>query len=140
MERRKKKDGSSYRGYKLFLNEDRLEVVRVDYGIASIPPFRIDIPSSSESIWFSAETTRTEPDNKVELGEVLGSPCLPLGQYLGSGKILKVLMIHNNIDGIGQTFQIVLPNLEGFKDGKQFLVMCVVVQLYCSKSVRVKSN
>ena len=84
--------------------------------------------------------TRAEPNNKVELGEVLGSPCLPLGQYLGSGKILKVLMIHNNIDGIGQTFQIVLPNLESFKDGKQFLVMCVVVQLCCSKSVRVKSN
>ena len=49
-------------------------------------------------------------------------------------------MIHNNIDGIGQTFQIVLPNLEGFKDGKQFLVMCVIVQLCCSKSTRVKSN
>jgi len=49
-------------------------------------------------------------------------------------------MICNNIDGIGQTFQIVLPNLEGFKDGKQFLVMYVVVQLCCSKSTRVKSN
>ena len=28
-----------YGGYKLFLSEDELEVVRVDYGIASIPPF-----------------------------------------------------------------------------------------------------
>jgi len=53
------------------LSEDGLEVVGVDYGIASIPPFRIDVPSSSESIWFSAETTRMEPDDKVELGEVL---------------------------------------------------------------------
>jgi len=34
----------------------------------------------------------------------------------------------------------VLPNLEGFKDGKQFLVMCVVIQLHCSKSTEVKSN
>jgi len=32
------------------------------------------------------------------------------------------------------------PNLESFKDGKQFLVMCVVVQLHCSKSTRVKGN
>ena len=101
MERREKKDGSSYRGCKLFLSEDGLKVVRVDCGIASISPFRIDIPSSSESIWFSAETTRTEPDDKIELGEVLQPPCLPLGQYLGSRKILKVLMIHNNVDGIG---------------------------------------
>ena len=90
-----------YRGCKLFLSEDGLEVVRVDCGIASIPPFRIDVLLSSKSIWFSAEMTRVEPDNKVELGEVLGPPCLPLGQYLSNRKILKVLMIHNNIDGIG---------------------------------------
>jgi len=133
VERREKKDRSSYGSCKLFLSEDGLEVVRVDCGIASIPPFRIDIPSSSESIWFCAETTRVEPDDKVELGKILGPPCLPLGQHLGSRKILKVLMIRNNVDGIGQTFQIVPPNLESFEDGKQFLVMCVVVQLHCSE-------
>jgi len=49
-------------------------------------------------------------------------------------------MIYNNIDGIGQTFQIVSPNLESFEDGKQFLVICVVVQLHHSESVRVKGN
>jgi len=122
------------------LSEDGLEVVRVDCDIASIPPFRIDVPSSSESIQFCAETTRAEPDDKVELGKELGPPHLPLGQHLGSRKILKVLMICNNIDGIGQTFQIVSPNLESFKDGKQFLVMCVVVQLCCSESAGVKGN
>jgi len=77
------------------------EVMRVDCGIANIPPFRIDVPSSSESIWFSAKMTRMEPDDKVELEEVLRPLCLPLGQYLGSRKILKVLMIHNNINEIG---------------------------------------
>jgi len=50
MERRKKKDSSLYGGYKLFLSKDRLEVVKVDCSIASIPPFRIDIPPSSETI------------------------------------------------------------------------------------------
>jgi len=49
-------------------------------------------------------------------------------------------MIHNNIDRIGWTFQIVSLNLENFKDGKQFLVMCVVIQLHCSESAGVKSN
>jgi len=63
----------------LFLSEDRFEVVRVDCGIASIPPFRIDILLSSESIQFSAEMTRAEPDNKIELEEVLRPLCLPLG-------------------------------------------------------------
>jgi len=65
---------------------------------------------------------------------------LPLGQYLGSRKILKVLIIRNNIDGIGWTFQIVLLNLESFEDGKQFLIMYIVVQLYHSESARVKGN
>jgi len=140
VERREKKDSSSYGGCKLFLSKDGLEVVRVDCGVASIPLFRIDISSSSESIWFGIKTTRAESDDKVELGEILGPPCLPLGQYLNSRKILKVLMICNNIDGIGQTFQIVSPNLESFEDGKQFLVMYVIVQLHYSKSARVKGN
>ena len=124
----------------MFLNENGLEVVRVNCGIASISLFRIDIPSSSESIQFSAKTTRVEPDDKIELGEVFGPLHLPLGQYLGSRKILKVLMICNNVNGIGWTFQVVLPNLESFENGKQFLVICVVIQLCCSKSVGVKSN
>ena len=50
MERRGKKDCSSYGGCKVFLSDDGLEVVRVDYGVASIPLFRIDVPLSSESI------------------------------------------------------------------------------------------
>ena len=82
---------------------------------------------SSENIWFSAEMARAKSDDKVELGKVLGPPYLPLDQYLSSRKILKVLMIHNNIDGIDRTFQIVPPNLKSFKDGKQFLVMYVIV-------------
>ena len=114
--------------------------MRVDCGIASISLFRIDVLLSSESIQFCAETTRAEPDDKIELEKVLGPLCLLLGQYLGSRKILKVLMICNNINGIGQTFQIVTPNLESFKDGKQFLVMCVIVQLCHSESMRVKGN
>jgi len=118
VERRKEENGSSYRGYKLFLSEDRFEVVRVDYGIASISFFRINVSLFSESIWFGAKMTRVEPDNKIELEEVLGPPHLPLGQHLGSRKILKVFIIHNNIDGIGWTFQIVSPNLESFKDSK----------------------
>jgi len=112
------------------LSEDGFEVVRIDCSIASIPLFRIDIPSSSESVWFGTKMTRMEPDNKVELGEVLGPLCLPLGQHLGSRKILKVFMIHNNVDGIGQTFQVILPNFESFKDDKQFLVICVVVKVW----------
>ena len=49
-------------------------------------------------------------------------------------------MICNNVDGIGQTFQVVLPNFESFKNGKQFLVICVIVQLHHSESAGVKGH
>ena len=58
MERRKEEDHSLDRSCKLFLSEDWFEVVRFDYGIASIPSFKIDVPLSSESIWFGVKTTR----------------------------------------------------------------------------------
>ena len=85
------------------LSEDGFEVVRVDCSIASISPFRIDIPLSSKSIQFGAKTTRAESNDQVKLKEVLRPLYLPLGQYLGSRKILKVFIIRNNIDGIGRT-------------------------------------
>jgi len=104
MKKEKEEDSSSYRDHKLLLSEDWFEVVRVDYSIASIPLFRIDIPLSSKSIWFGAKMTRMEPDNKIELREVLEPPHLPPDQYLGSRKVLKVFVICDNIDGIGWTF------------------------------------
>jgi len=67
MERRKEEDSSLYEGCKLFLSEDGFEVVRVDCGIASILPFRIDVSLFSKSIWFGAKMTKTEPNDKVEL-------------------------------------------------------------------------
>ena len=79
MKERKEKNSSLYRGYKLFLSEDWFEVVRVDYSIASIPLFIVDIPSSSKSIWFGAKITRMEPDDKIKIREVLRPLYLPLG-------------------------------------------------------------
>jgi len=62
MKRRKEEDSSSYGGHKLFLSKDWFKVVRVNCDIASILSFRIDIPPSSESVWFGAKMTRTELD------------------------------------------------------------------------------
>jgi len=100
---RKEKDSSLYRDHKLFLSKDWFKVMRVDCDVASIPLLRVDILLSGESIQFGAKMIRMEPDNKIELREVLRLLCLSPGQYLGSRKILKVFMIHNNVNRIGQT-------------------------------------
>jgi len=71
LKERKEEDSSSYKGHRLFLSEDRFEVVRINCGIDSIPLFRINILLPSESVWFGVKMTRMEPDDKVELREVL---------------------------------------------------------------------
>jgi len=92
-----------YKGYKLFLSENWFEVVRVNCGIASIPLFRVDVPLFSKSIQFGTKMTRTEPDGKIELREILKPSHLPLGQHLSSRKVLKIFMTCNNINKIDQT-------------------------------------
>ena len=62
-----KKNYNLYRGYKLFLSENWFEVMRVDYGIASISLFRIYVLPSSMSIQFNAKISKTESDDKVKL-------------------------------------------------------------------------
>jgi len=61
------------------LSEDWFEVVKVDYGITSISSFSIDVPLFSESIQFGAKMTRIEPNDKIELEEILRLLHLPLG-------------------------------------------------------------
>jgi len=86
------------------LSEDRFEVVNVNYSIANISFFRINILSSSKSIRFGAKTSRTKPDNKVKLKEELGLPYLFLGQHLSSRNVFKVFIICNNINRKSYTF------------------------------------
>ena len=51
---------------KLFLGEDGTEIVGVNGGIIVSPLFRVDIPSSSQGIWFHAEMPRMEVDDEIE--------------------------------------------------------------------------
>ena len=100
MKRGKKYDSSSYGGCKLFLSKDWFEVMGVDCSIANILSFRIDVPLSSKSIRFDTKMTRIEPDNKIELRKIFRPLYLPLDQHLGSGKVLKVFVICDNINEI----------------------------------------
>ena len=75
----------------MLLSKDGFKVMRINYSVASILLFRIDVPLSSESDQFGAKMTRMEPDDKVELRKVLRPLCLPLGQHLGNRKYSRFL-------------------------------------------------
>ena len=62
------------------------------------------------------------------------------GEEFRRGEVFKVLMVHDNIDRSWRPFQVVSPTLEHFKDGKEFFVTNVVVQLCGGESPGVKSD
>ncbi len=62
MEGRAFKESSTKGSRELFLSEYRMEIVRIDCSILTIPLFWIDVPLSSECIWFSSKFPWLEAD------------------------------------------------------------------------------
>ena len=59
--------GCSEGGCKLLVGEHWSKIVRVNSCIAPFFLFRVDIPSSSQRVWFGSEFSRVETDHEVEL-------------------------------------------------------------------------
>ena len=113
----------------MFLGEHWFEIVWIYVSVVPIPLFWVDVPMASEGIGLCSKVSRAEADGKVELGEVLRPVGLTAGQDLGAGEILQVLVVSDHIDWRGRALEVVVPVLEGLKDGQQLLVMGIIVQL-----------
>ena len=59
--------GCSEGGCKLLVSEHWPKIVRVNSCITPFPLFRVDVPLSSQHVWFSSKFSRTEMNYKVEL-------------------------------------------------------------------------
>ena len=55
-------------------------------------------------------------------------------------EVFEVFVVSDDIDWIAGAFQIMSPGLECFKNGQEFFVVCVIVQLCSMKRTRVKCN
>ena len=115
------------RGYELFGGENWLYNVWIDGGIVASSLFRVDVPSSCQHIRFGAESTRTETDYEVKLRKVFGASDLAAGEEFGCGKIFQVIVIHDEVDCFGRTFEVMVPGLESFENCEQFFVMDIIV-------------
>ena len=100
----------------LLRSEHRSVVLWVDSGIVAIPLFRVDIPSSSKSVRFRGKFSGTETYDEVEGGKKFQPTCLSTCEDLGSGKVLKVPVVSNNVNCCTGPLKIVLPMSEGFND------------------------
>ena len=83
---------------------------------------------------------RAEADDKIELSQIFGPTGLVMGKDLGSGEVLKVLMICDHVNRDTRTFEVVPPNAEGLKDSKEFLVVSVIIELWCHKGSGVEGH
>ena len=116
------------------------EVARINGGIVTISPFRVDIPSSSQRVRFGGQSPRMEMDNKIELGKVFRPTGLSSGKDLGCGEVLKVLMIHDHIDRSTRTFEVVSPDMESIEDHQQFFLVSVIVEFWRTESAGMEGH
>ena len=88
----------------------------VDSGIVAIPLFKIDVPSSSQSIGLGTEFARPKTNNEVEGRKVLGPSSLSMREDFSRGEVLKVSVISDHINSHTGTFEVMSPSLEGIVD------------------------
>ena len=51
----------------MLVSKNWMEIVEIYGGIVAASLLRVDVPSSSQSIWFESESAGAETDDKVEL-------------------------------------------------------------------------
>jgi hypothetical protein len=78
-----------------------MKIMRVNLNVVLIPLFGIDIPVSSKGIQFSSKFSRTETDDHIELVEEFRPMSLMAREEFGGCKILKVLMVCDNVNRLG---------------------------------------
>ena len=104
-------------GCKLFVNEHRSEIVRINSCIIPFPLFRVDIPLSSQCVRFVSEFTGLETNYEVELRKEFRPTGLPLHQNFGSREIFEILVICDNVNWNWSSFKVMAPRFESFEDG-----------------------
>ena len=112
----------------MFIGENGSEVMWIDSSIVTISLFWVDVPTSSQRVRFSTQTTRTEVDDKVKLREELRPMSLSTSKDLGSGEVFQVLVVGDDIDQKSGTLKVVLPNSKNVENSKNLLVMSVIVK------------
>ena len=73
------------------------------------------------------------------MGEVFRPASLLSSQEFGRRKVLEILVVSNDINWCGWTFQVVSPSLECFENCKEFFVMNIIIKFGRGESLGVES-
>src|SRR5882724_3895908 len=94
----------------------------------SILSTRIDIFMMGQHIWLGTQPSCTVVDQVIEPREIFQPMDLAMGELLGGRKVLEVLVVGEYEYNVCRAFQVVAPLLEDLEDGKQLLVIDLVVE------------
>jgi hypothetical protein len=111
----------------------------VNLSVVLIPLFGIDVPASSKGIWFSSKFSGTET-YEVELVEELRPTSLTAREEFCGSKVLKVLMVRDNVNRFGRALKVVSPGPESFIDSEKFLIMGIVIEFRSGQRPGVERN
>ena len=65
---------------------------------------------------------------------------LAVAKVASGSKILKILVVSENLSWLGREFQVVSPMFESSNDGQEFLVIDLIVHFSREELARVKGN
>ncbi|KAF8623812.1 hypothetical protein AX17_007283 [Amanita inopinata Kibby_2008] len=81
-----------------------------------------------------------EADHEIELEEVLGPAGLAAGEELGSGEILQVFVVSEDLNRITGAFQVAAPLFKHFIDREELFVMSIIIELGRSEGAGVERD
>ena len=93
-----------------------------------------------DGIVFGSQVSWIEADNKIELRKKFQLSCLVVGQNFSSQKVFQVFIIHDNIYREFQFFQVVIPDIVGFQNYKEFFAVYIVVEFSSLKHAEIECN
>jgi len=76
----------------------------------------------------------------MEVRKDLRPSDLAAAKVASGSKILKILVVSENLSWLGREFQVVLPMFESSNDGQEFLVIDLIVHFSREELARVKGN
>ena len=79
-------------------------------------------------------------DNKVKLRKEFQLSYLMIGENFGGQEILQIFVICNNIYKKFKSFQIVILDIESFKDHKKFFIVYIIAEFNSFEYVKMEYN
>ncbi|KAG6899325.1 hypothetical protein C0993_011202 [Termitomyces sp. T159_Od127] len=100
----------------------------------------VHVQSPGEGVRLGTKLARAVVDGEVVLGKDFGPAGLAAAELLGFGEVLQVVVVQVDLDAVQSALEVGLLLLEGFDNGKELLVIDVVVELCGNHRVGVESN